>query len=65
MPTFIDYHSMGGCAEDDLKKSQKKPIAEFGVKNLNTFYAVNSGRMFCLLKAPAKYAIKSIIQSST
>jgi hypothetical protein len=51
MPTFIDYHSMGRCGEDDLKKSQKKPIAELGVNNPNTFYAVNSGRVFCLLDA--------------
>ena len=40
MPTFIDYNSMGRCT-DDLKKSQKKPIDEFGVKNIKTFYAVN------------------------
>ena len=44
---------------DDLKKSQKKPIDEFGVKNINKFYVVNWGMVFCLLKrGAAKYAVE-------
>jgi hypothetical protein len=38
MPKFIDFHSMGGFTEDDLKKSQKEPRDELGIKILNTFY---------------------------
>jgi hypothetical protein len=30
----MDFHSMGKYTEDDLKKSQKEPRDEFGVKVL-------------------------------
>jgi hypothetical protein len=40
MPTFIDFHSMGAFTEDDLKKSQKEPRDEFGVRVLNIFYDI-------------------------
>jgi hypothetical protein len=56
MPAFLDFHSMGRYTEDDLKKSQKDPRDEFGVKVLNTFYDLDSGTMFCLVDAPDKYA---------
>jgi hypothetical protein len=52
MPTFMDFHSMGRFTEDDLKKSQKEPEDEFGVKTLNIFYDMESGMMFCLVDAP-------------
>jgi hypothetical protein len=49
---------MGRYTEDDLKKSQKDPRDEFGVKVLNTFYDLDSGTMFCLVDAPDKYAVE-------
>jgi hypothetical protein len=58
MPAFIDFHSMGRYTEDDLKKSQKEPRDEFGVKILNTFYDMDSGMMFCLVDAPDRYAVE-------
>jgi len=58
MPAFLDFHSMGRYTEDDLKKSQKDPRDEFGVKVLNTFYDLDSGTMFCLVDAPDKYAVE-------
>jgi hypothetical protein len=58
MPTFIDFHSMGGFTEDDLKKSQTEPRDEFGVSTVNIFYDVDSGMMFCLLDAPDRYAVE-------
>ena len=58
MPTFLDFHPMGKYTEDDLKKGQKEPRDEFGVKTLNTFYDPDSGTMFCLLDAPDRYAVE-------
>jgi hypothetical protein len=49
---------MGGFTEDDLKKSQKEPRDELGVKVLNTFYDSDSGTMFCLLDAPNRFAVE-------
>jgi hypothetical protein len=46
MPKFMDFHSMGRYTEDDLKKSQREPRDEFGVKVLNIFYDITSGTMF-------------------
>lgn len=58
MPAFLDFHSMGRYDEDDLKKSQKEPRNELGVKVINTFYDLDSGMMFCLVDAPDKYAVE-------
>jgi hypothetical protein len=58
MPTFIDFHSMGGFTKDDLKKNQNEPRDEFGVKTLNIFYDTDSGMMFCLVDAPDRYAVE-------
>lgn len=58
MPKFIDFHSMRGFIEDDLKKSQKEPRDELGVKILNIFYDLDSGTMFCLLDAPDRAAVE-------
>jgi len=49
---------MGRYTEEDLKKSQKEPRDELGVKVLNTFYDLDSGMMFCLVDAPDKYAVE-------
>ena len=51
MPAFLDFHSIGRYAENDLKKSQNEPRDELGVKVLNTFYDLDPGTMFCLLDA--------------
>lgn len=58
MPTFIDFHSIGKYTEEDLKKNQNESRDEFGVKNINIFYDMDSGMMFCLLDAPDKYAVE-------
>lgn len=58
MPTFLDFHSIGRFTEDDLKKGQKEPRDELGVKVLNTFYDIESGMMFCLLDAPNRDAVE-------
>jgi Protein of unknown function (DUF4242) len=58
MPMFLDLHSMGRYTEDDLKKNQKEPRDELGVKVLNIFYDIDSGMMFCLLDAPDRYAVE-------
>ena len=58
MPAFMDFHSMGGYTEEELKKSQKEVRDEFGVKVLNVFYDLDSGTVFCLLDAPDRYAIE-------
>jgi hypothetical protein len=58
MPKFIDFHSMGGFTEDDLKKSQKEPRDELGIKIFNTFYDLDSGTMFCLLDATDRIAVE-------
>lgn len=52
MPTFMDFHSMGRFTEEDLKKSQREPRDEFGIKILDTFYDMESGMMFCLVDCP-------------
>ena len=58
MPAFLDFHSMGRYNEDDLKKSQKEPRNELGLKVLNTFYDLDPGMMFCLVDAPDRYAVE-------
>ncbi len=58
MPAILDFHSMNKFTEDDLKKSQKEPRDELGVKVLNTFYDIYSGTMFCLLDAPDRYTVE-------
>jgi hypothetical protein len=58
MPTFLDFHSLGRFTEDDLKKAQKEPRDEYGVKVLNTFYDVESGMMFCLVDAPDRESVE-------
>ena len=45
----MDFHSIGKYTEEDLKRSQKEPRDEFGVKVLNIFYDMDSGMIFCLL----------------
>ena len=49
---------MGGYTDDDLKKSQKEPRDEFGVKVLNIFYDTESGMIFCLIDAPDRLAVE-------
>jgi hypothetical protein len=58
MPAFLDFHSIGGYTEDDLKKDQMEPRDEFGVKTINIFYDMDSGTVFCLLDAPDKFAVE-------
>jgi Protein of unknown function (DUF4242) len=58
MPTFLDFHSLGRFTEDDLKKAQKEPRDDYGVKVLNTFYDVESGMMFCLVDAPDRESVE-------
>lgn len=58
MPTFLDFHSLDRFTEDDLKKAQKEPRDEYGVKVLNTFYDVESGMMFCLVDAPDRKSVE-------
>jgi hypothetical protein len=41
-----------------LKKAQKEPRDEYGVKVLNTFYDVESGMMFCLVDAPDRESVE-------
>jgi hypothetical protein len=35
MPAFLDFYSIERYTEDDLKKGQKEPRDEFGVKTIN------------------------------
>ena len=44
---------MGKYTEDDLKKSQKAPRDEFGVKILNIFYDVDSGMKILFVGCPS------------
>jgi hypothetical protein len=58
MPTFLDFHSIDRFTEDDLKRGQKEPRDEYGVKVLNTFYDIDSGILFCLLDAPDRDSVE-------
>lgn len=49
---------MGNYTEEDLKKSQKDPTDEYGVRTLNIFYDTESGMMFCLVDAPDRDAVE-------
>lgn len=51
MHVSLDFHSIGRYTKDDLKKSQREPRDEFGVKMLNIYYDVHPGMIFCLLDA--------------
>ncbi len=58
MPKFLDSHGLQGAEPEELKKAQNEPKDEFGVSVLNVIYSEDEDRMYCLLDAPNKDAIK-------
>ena len=58
MPKFIDSHKMKGLDEETLRKLQTSPRDEFGVTHINLLYNKEEDKVFCLLDAPNKEAIK-------
>ena len=56
---FTDLRSMDKYKEEDLKKSQKEPRDEFGVKIIKFFYDTESGMMFSM-----PYKFKCTIMTS-
>ncbi len=62
MPRFLDAHSMKDFDEQTLQEAQNLPINEFGVKHLNILYNAEANKVFCLLDAPNKKLLKSIMR---
>ena len=58
MPKFMDSHALKGAKPETLKKLQNEPKDEFGVKHLNLIYSEDEDKMYCVLDAPNKEAIK-------
>lgn len=58
LPTFLDVHSIGTLIEEGLLKEQDAPRDELGVKTVNILYNFEIGKIYCLLDAPNKDAVK-------
>jgi hypothetical protein len=58
MPKFMDGHALKGAKPETLEKLQNEPEDEFGVKHLNLIYSEDEDKMYCILNAPNKEAIK-------
>jgi len=54
----MDSHALKGAKPEILKKLQNEPKDEFGVKHLNLIYSEEEDRMYCVLDAPNKEAVK-------
>ena len=54
----MDSHALKGAKPETLKKLQNEPKDEFGVKHLNLIYSEDEDKMYCVLDAPNKEAIK-------
>ena len=61
LPRFLDAHYMKDFDEETLHKVQNSHIDEFGVKHLNILYNSEADKVFCLLDAPSKKLLKSIM----
>jgi hypothetical protein len=58
MPRFLDAHKMGAVSEDMLKQAQNQPKDEFGVVHVNMLYNKEEDKLFCLVDAPDKEAVR-------
>jgi Protein of unknown function (DUF4242) len=58
LPLFLDVHSLGKFSEDTLKKLQRSPRDEFGVKHINIFYNPAADLCFCMVGAPDTDAVE-------
>ena len=54
----MDGHALRGAKPETLEKLQNEPEDEFGVKHLNMIYSEEEDKMYCILNAPNKEAIK-------
>ncbi len=54
----MDGHALRGAKPETLEKLQNEPEDEFGVKHLNMIYNEEEDKMYCILDAPNKEAIK-------
>jgi len=54
----MDGHALRGAKPETLEKLQNEPEDEFGVKHLNLIYSEDEDKMYCILDAPNKEAIK-------
>lgn len=54
----MDGHALRGAKPETLEKLQNEPEDEFGVKHLNLIYSEDEDKMYCILNAPNKEAIK-------
>ena len=54
----MDGHALRGAKPVTLEKLQNEPEDEFGVKHLNMIYSEEEDKMYCILNAPNKEAIK-------
>ena len=58
MAKFIDTHSMGKISSETLIKLQHAPKDQFGVTHHDILYNKATDKVFCVLDAPSKDAVK-------
>ncbi|CAN5844829.1 hypothetical protein BH23THE1_BH23THE1_21460 [soil metagenome] len=58
MPKFIDSHKIGNVQEEQLRQAQNMPKDENGVTHENIIYSYEEDKLFCLLDAPDKEAVR-------
>jgi len=58
MPKYIDTHGMGPLTPEQLKKLQSAPKDKFGVTHHDILYNKEEDKVYCVLNAPSKDAVK-------
>jgi Protein of unknown function (DUF4242) len=58
LPKFLDVHHIKRINEDILRQIQMSPRDKFGVTHLNFLFNPEADRVFCILDAPDKEAVK-------
>ena len=58
MPIFIDGHDMKNISIEDIKKNINEHPDENGVRYLEILFSENEKKVFCILEAPNKEAVR-------
>jgi len=58
MTKYIDQHKMGSITPEMLRKMQNEPRDEFGVLHHEIFFNKEDDKVWCVVDAPNKDAVK-------
>jgi len=58
MPKYIDVHPMHPFTAEQLREAQNAPPDEFGVVHHDILFSEKENKIWCVLEAPNREAIK-------